>query len=275
MMASSDAVIITRTDITCNGCNGSQMEEIPNPNRIWVLLNKYSTEPKIILSGTLEAFWAYPHWTGGRGRVLYANTDVLELYHIRSMHRDRTSERGGPSNKTVGFEFAGHCALPFQDPDEEWGKRSPFLRLDFRTAAAILGAKLTNLVSADVPDNSADYADQDIGVSFSANVTGLDHVLWPVAKAALQSNGTWARRSAPPLLMKVHGLPCARGTSRNFCGAARAWVRPNTTDVEGMQQVFDQGEFSFLYKLPPPSTVLDAGGELMPHALARSSLAYT
>jgi hypothetical protein len=63
----------------------------------------------------------------------------------------------------------------------------------------------------------------------------------------------------PPVAITVHGLPCASVYGQCILDF---WVRPGSTDAGVLGQVISSDEYGFLrkLKLPPPKTILDAGG---------------
>jgi hypothetical protein len=69
----------------------------------------------------------------------------------------------------------------------------------------------------------------------------------------------WMDRSLPAAVISVLNLPCGQPVGR--CNVD-FWMRPGTTDTAVLGQVIGRDEYGFLLQLelPPPETVLDAGG---------------
>jgi hypothetical protein len=70
----------------------------------------------------------------------------------------------------------------------------------------------------------------------------------------------WLDRAQPAAPITVHGLQCGQPAGR--CDLS-IWIRPGTTDSAVLGQVIGRNEYGFLIErqLPPPATILDAGGK--------------
>ena len=105
------------------------------------------------------------------------------------------------------------------------------------------------------------------GVRFSIPGTGTPVQTWDeLLKSTISVAGSpWIDTTKPPAVIVAHGMPCGQPSGR--CDVP-FWIRPGTTDSAVLGQVIARDEYGFLWQmgLPPPETVLDAGGA---RALAR------
>jgi hypothetical protein len=86
------------------------------------------------------------------------------------------------------------------------------------------------------------------------------------------SGSKWLDRAQPAAVITAHGVPCGVPVGR--CDVP-FWIRPGTTDSAVLGQVVARMEYHFLLdlQLPPPETVLDAGGALWCGPHGRRTLA--
>ena len=111
------------------------------------------------------------------------------------------------------------------------------------------------------------------GVRFSIPGTGTPAQTWDeLLKSTISVAGSpWIDTTKPPAVIVAHGMPCGQPSGR--CDVP-FWIRPGTTDSAVLGQVIARDEYGFLWQmgLPPPETVLDAGGA---RALLACSLGFS
>ena len=97
------------------------------------------------------------------------------------------------------------------------------------------------------------------GIKFS--IAGAAPLPWDeLLKNTISAAGSpWLDRSQPAAVITAHNMPCGHRLGR--CTVPFT-IRPGTTDSAVLGQVIARDEYQFLHtlRLPPPDTVLDAGG---------------